>query len=45
MGHITFALPRAKPIVAVTGVMLTQCIALEGVFPSRPQVDCRSNSG
>jgi len=34
-GRVTFALPTAKPIVTATGVALTQCIALQGVFPSR----------
>jgi len=34
-GQTTFALPTAKPIVTATGVPLTQCIALLGIFPSR----------
>jgi microcystin-dependent protein len=33
-GVATFALPTAKPIITATGVALTQCIALQGVFPS-----------
>ena len=34
-GVTTFALPTAKPIFAANGVLLMQCIALQGVFPSR----------
>jgi len=34
-GITTFALPTAKPIITATGVPLTQCIALFGVFPAR----------
>jgi microcystin-dependent protein len=34
-GQTTFALPVAKPVVTATGPTLTQCIALQGVFPSR----------
>lgn len=34
-GTSNFALPTAKPIVTATGAALTQCIALEGVFPPR----------
>ena len=35
-GQTTFALPTAKPVFTVTGAVLTQCIALQGVFPPRP---------
>jgi len=34
-GQTTFALPTAKPIFSATGASLQQCIALQGVFPSR----------
>jgi microcystin-dependent protein len=34
-GKTTFALPTAKPIFTATGAVLLQCIALQGVFPSR----------
>jgi microcystin-dependent protein len=34
-GRTTFALPTAKPIVTATGAALTQCIALQGIFPPR----------
>jgi microcystin-dependent protein len=34
-GQTTFALPTAKPIFTATGAVLLQCIALQGVFPSR----------
>jgi microcystin-dependent protein len=34
-GRTNFALPTAKPIFTATGATLTQCIALQGVFPSR----------
>jgi microcystin-dependent protein len=34
-GKSTFALPTAKPIFTATEAALTQCIALQGVFPSR----------
>ena len=34
-GHTTFALPTAKPIFTATGAVLLQCIALQGIFPSR----------
>ncbi len=34
-GQTTFALPTAKPTFTATGVTMTQCIALVGVFPSR----------
>jgi len=34
-GQTTFALPVAKPAITATGVTLTQCIALQGAFPSR----------
>jgi microcystin-dependent protein len=34
-GIVTFALPTAKPIYTANGAPLLQCIALQGVFPSR----------
>jgi microcystin-dependent protein len=34
-GQTTFALPTAKPIFTATGAPLLQCIALEGIYPSR----------
>ncbi len=34
-GNTTFALPTAKPIFTATGAPLRQCIALQGIFPSR----------
>jgi len=34
-GQSTFGLPTAKPIFTATEAPLTQCIALQGVFPSR----------
>lgn len=34
-GKSTFALPLAKPLFTATGATLTQCIALQGIFPSR----------
>ena len=34
-GMTTFALPTAKPIFTATGAVLLQCIALQGIFPSR----------
>ena len=34
-GTTTFALPTGKPIFTATGFPFTQCIALEGIFPSR----------
>ena len=34
-GQITFALPTVKPIFSATGAVLQQCIALQGIFPSR----------
>ena len=34
-GKTTFALPTAKPIFTGTEAVLLQCIALQGVFPSR----------
>ena len=34
-GITTFALPTAKPVFTATGVVLLQCIALNGIFPSR----------
>ena len=35
-GKTTFALPLAKPIYTLTGHPLLQCIALQGIFPARP---------
>lgn len=32
-GHITFALPKAQPILTNGGPPLLQCIAIQGVFP------------
>ena len=34
-GQTTFALPTAKPIFTASGAVLLQCIALQGIFPSR----------
>jgi len=34
-GVTTFGLPTAKPIFTATGAVLLQCIALQGIFPSR----------
>ena len=34
-GQTTFALPLAKPIFTATGAALTQCIALQGIYPAR----------
>src|SRR5262245_12032384 len=34
-GKTTVALPTAKPIFTATGAPLRQCIALQGIFPSR----------
>jgi microcystin-dependent protein len=34
-GVTTFGLPTAKPIFTATGATLRQCIALQGIFPSR----------
>jgi len=34
-GTTNFALPTAKPAFTATGVQLTQCIWLLGVFPSK----------
>ena len=34
-GKTTFALPTAKPIFTATEATFTQCIAPQGVFPSR----------
>jgi hypothetical protein len=34
-GVATFALPTAKPIFTATGAVLLQCIAMQGIFPSR----------
>jgi len=35
-GVTTFALPNNEPILTRTRAPLTQCIALYGVYPSRP---------
>lgn len=35
-GSTTFALPTAMPIFAANGQAYMQCIAVEGIFPSRP---------
>ena len=36
-GLTTFALPTSKPVFTLTpGTQLIQCIALQGIFPSRP---------
>lgn len=32
-GQTTFALPLARPVYTLTGAPVTQCIALQGVFP------------
>jgi microcystin-dependent protein len=34
-GVTNFALPTTKPIFTATGATLLQCIALQGIFPSR----------
>lgn len=34
-GRQTFALPTGKPVFTATGAPLLQCIAMQGVFPSR----------
>ena len=35
-GHTTFALPTSKPVFTLTpGTQFVQCIALQGIFPSR----------
>lgn len=34
-GQTTFALPTAKPVFTMTGEPLVECIALEGIYPSR----------
>src|SRR5215831_15718311 len=34
-GQTTFALPTAKPIFYATGAPFQQCIAVQGIFPSR----------
>jgi microcystin-dependent protein len=34
-GQSTFALPTAKPVFTATGAVLLQCIATQGIFPSR----------
>lgn len=36
-GLVEFALPLAKPIYTLTGHPLLQCIALQGIFPARPE--------
>ena len=35
-GRVNFALPTAKPAFTATGATLLSCIALQGIFPSRP---------
>jgi microcystin-dependent protein len=35
-GQTTFALPTARPAFTATGAPLLYCIALQGIFPSRP---------
>lgn len=36
-GNTTFALPNIPPVPTLTpGAVLTACIALEGIYPSRP---------
>jgi microcystin-dependent protein len=34
-GVTNFALPTAKPVFTATGAVLLQCIATQGIFPSR----------
>jgi hypothetical protein len=34
-GVKSFALPTAKPVFTATGAALLQCVALQGIFPSR----------
>jgi len=34
-GTSSFALPKVKPMKTETGEILTQCIAVRGIFPSR----------
>ena len=34
-GRVTFALPVGKPVYSLSGEKLLQCIALQGIFPSR----------
>jgi microcystin-dependent protein len=34
-GRVTFALPTGAPQFTATGIALHQCIALQGIFPSR----------
>jgi hypothetical protein len=34
-GRTNFALPTAKPTFTATGATMTQCIAVQGVFPPR----------
>jgi len=33
-GQVTFALPVGKPVYALNGEPLLQCIAIQGIFPS-----------
>jgi microcystin-dependent protein len=35
-GMRTFALPIIKPMISVSGQTFMTCIALQGIFPSRP---------
>ena len=35
-GVTTFALPVAKPVITATGAGLTQCIAVQGIYPPHP---------
>jgi microcystin-dependent protein len=34
-GKVTFGLPLGKPVFSITRERLHQCIALQGIFPSR----------
>jgi len=34
-GMTSFALPTAKPVFTATGAVLLQCIATQGIYPSR----------
>lgn len=34
-GQTTFALPLGKPVYTLTGAPMIQCIAVQGIFPSR----------
>jgi microcystin-dependent protein len=36
-GQSTFALPNTQPILTKSGPPLTQCIAVQGAYPERPQ--------